>query len=494
MKQSYFVPFNTRESRVRHLFVPLIALLQLASACGLTCRGAEAADTPRPRVIVTTDGEADDRCSMIRFLLTCNEFDVEGLVNSSSQFHWEGGSGWNAFHPVFWIKDYMDLYELVYDNLRLHDPRYPAPDDLRSRCKVGNITAIGEDEIRTEGAVWIAEVLLDASDPRPVWVQAWGGCNTISRALKIIEEEHPARMKEVADKLRLFLIWEQDDSYQRSIRPVWEPFNIPTIISDQFDCMAYIWPMVLPAPVKVYFEADWMKTNILEGHSVLGVTYEHKDGAFLAEGDTPAFLHTIPNGLRSMESPGWGGWGGRYVKVRNNVWMDPPPDPGWTHPTGRWFIDNSWSKKLENVSEPRDVEMRTRYFKPIWRWLAHVQNDFAARMDWCVKDYASANHPPVVRLKRTPLDLKAAPGQAVTLDATPTTDPDGDHLNFRWWHYAEAGTYAGSTLPESTNALSTLVVPKDANAGEEIHMICEVTDAGTPPLTRYQRVVLHVGE
>ncbi|WP_338000678.1 hypothetical protein [Bremerella sp. P1] len=31
-----------------------------------------------------------------------------------------------------------------------------------------------------------------------------------------------------------------------------------------------------------------------------------------------------------------------------------------------------------------------------------------------------------------------------------------------------------------------------ARGGDEIHMICEVTDAGAPPLTRYQRVVIRV--
>ena len=34
--------------------------------------------------------------------------------------------------------------------------------------------------------------------------------------------------------------------------------------------------------------------------------------------------------------------------------------------------------------------------------------------------------------------------------------------------------------------------PGDAGAGETIHIICEVTDAGSPRLTRYQRVVLTV--
>jgi len=41
----------------------------------------------RPRIVATTDGEIDDRCSMVRFLLYANEWDIEGIVYSSSKFH-----------------------------------------------------------------------------------------------------------------------------------------------------------------------------------------------------------------------------------------------------------------------------------------------------------------------------------------------------------------------------------------------------------------------
>ena len=44
----------------------------------------------RPRVIVTSDGEIDDECSLVRFLLYANEWDIEGIVTSSSQYHWHG--------------------------------------------------------------------------------------------------------------------------------------------------------------------------------------------------------------------------------------------------------------------------------------------------------------------------------------------------------------------------------------------------------------------
>ena len=255
--------------------------------------------------------------------------------------------------------------------------------------------------------------------------------------------------------------------------------------------MAYIWPKVLPSEVKPYFEKAWMKAQILEGHGPLCDAYPNKQGAFNAEGDTPAFLHTIPTGLRNRESPAYGGWGGRYVRVRGNVWMDPLPSSDYEHPSGQWGIANSWSKRLEHATDTAEINVRTRYFKPLWRWLDAIQNDFAARADWCVEEYESANHPPVVSLAQASLDVSAGVGEVIEWDASSSTDPDGDTLSFRWWHYAEAGSYAGHVEGVSTPKFS-FRIPEDARVGDTIHLICEVRDSGTPALTRYCRVIVTV--
>ena len=44
----------------------------------------------KPRTIITTDGEIDDVDSFIRMLLYANEFNIEGLIYSSSQWHYKG--------------------------------------------------------------------------------------------------------------------------------------------------------------------------------------------------------------------------------------------------------------------------------------------------------------------------------------------------------------------------------------------------------------------
>ena len=300
----------------------------------------------KPRVIVTSDGEIDDECSMVRFLLYTNEWNVEAIVTSSSQYH-SHGHNWAGDE---WVQPYLNAYAKVYPNLVRHDRHYPTPEYLRTRTLLGNVKAEGEMDEVTAGSQYIVKVLLDKADDQPVWLQAWGGPNTIARALKTIEENHPNEMAYVASKIRFYFIWEQDNTYQRYIRPHWGKYNIPTIISDQFIAIFYHWKKYLPTDKQAYLVGSWMRTNILENHGPLCALYKaHKkgdkgfdEGDFRSEGDSPAFLHTIPTGLRSVASPGWGGWGGRFVRVRDNTWLDPVLEPGYKYPKGRWYTGSAW--------------------------------------------------------------------------------------------------------------------------------------------------------
>jgi hypothetical protein len=89
------------------------------------------------------------------------------------------------------------------------------------------------------------------------------------------------------------------------------------------------------------------------------------------------------------------------------------------------------------------------------------------------------------------LDMKVKPRDTIDLSASGTSDPDGDELNFQWWYYKEAGSFPGEVEfqnPDMQDASFT--VPEKFHKGQNIHIICEVTDAGSPPITRYQRLVL----
>ncbi len=473
-------------------------LFTVLLACSVIfCADQSKGSSEKPRVIVTSDGEIDDECSMVRFLLYANEWDIEGIVTSSSQYHWQG----HRWAGDDWIDPYLEAYAQVYPNLKKHDPAYPTPETLRERTVLGNVKSEGEMDEITAGSQLIVKVLLDETDDRPVWLQAWGGPNTIARALKTIEEEHPERMAEVAKKMRLFLIWEQDSTYQAYIRPNWGKYNILTIVSDQFEAIAYRWKTIQPEEMKPYFTGTWMKENILQNHGPLCSLYKahtgdndnFDEGDFRSEGDSPAFLHNIVTGLRNMESPDWGGWGGRYVRVRENTWLDPVPVDDYEYPDGRWYASTAWGRSRSRQGGTSSTDQAFReYFKPMWRWSVAMQNDWAARADWCVKSVAEANHPPVVVLGHA-ADLKAEPGTSVHLSAQGTSDPDKDELSYRWRQYQEADSYTGTVeIRDRGNENAGFTVPDDAGKGETIHIICEVTDNGTPPLTRYQRVVVTV--
>jgi len=414
----------------------------------------------RARVIVTTDGEVDDRCSMVRFLLYANEWDILGLIHSSSVHHWQGDQNHKAhsWQGTAWLDKQLDHYGQVYPSLKQHDVRYPSPEHLRKQVFVGNVAYAGDMSHPTPGSARIVEVLL-ADDPRPVWLQAWGGANTIAQALKTIKDEHPDRVEEVCSKAVAYLIDFQDDTYQKYIAPHWPGLRVIANL-EQFCAIAYGWRNAIPQRLHAYFGAEWMRRHILRRHGPLCGEYEAHRGAFRSEGDSPAFMHLIDVGLDNADNPLFGGWGGRFVQDprRPSLWIDAKDDG--------------------NPS------------KPIWRWAGAFQNDWAARADWCVSPPAQANHPPKVGLAHE-ARIHALPGKVVKLDASVTVDPDGDELAWSWWHYAAPSTYGSPVNIESSDRSQARVqVPEDFQPGQTIHVICEVTDNGEPALTRYRRVII----
>ncbi len=443
------------ENRVK----PWLCLLAISFAL---CSTQASSTTAKLRTIVTTDGEADDRCSMIRFLLYANEWNVRGLIHSSSKHHWRGdatrpGKKWT---DVSWLERQLDHYAAVYPNLKQHDAGYLTPEELKRVVFVGNIVFEGDMEHPTAGSDHIASVLLE-NDSSPIWLQAWGGANTIVRALKTIQERHPEKMSEVTRKTRLFLVASQDTTTEDYILKHWPGIFIVRS-TGAYLAIAYRWEQVMTPAEQKLFDRDWLGEHILKNHGPLCAAYEaRKDGAFRSEGDSPAFLHLIEVGLRNLEQPNSGGWGGRFE-----------------------WAENQWRSALDENNITR----------PLMRWATAFQNDWAARADWCVKNFRDANHPPKIQLAHA-IALKAKPGERIRLSARPSSDPDQNQLSFKWWHYPEAGTYRDKVVIDAADQIeASLTVPTSARANDTIHLICEVTDDGVPPLTRYQRVVVTISE
>ena len=358
------------------------------------------------------------------------------------------------------------------------------------------MAAVGKNMDSSGSQALIAAV--DKPDSRPLWVTVWGGANVLAQALwKVRETRSEEALAAFVAKLRVYTISDQDDS---------GPW-----IRQQFPQLHYI---VSPGLHKGggyhyatwtgisgdYFHGrfaggnfelvnnGWLDRNIRH-KGPLGAEYPRT--LYLMEGDTPSFLGLVNNGLNTPEKPHWGGWGGRYE------WYTPRMQ--------KWFLQAEtrpiWSNAMDEVLG-HDGRWHTSNQATIWRWREAFQNDFAARMDWTIKNYSQANHPPEAKLDH-PAYLVAKPGERVNLSAKASTDPDGDALSFHWFAYGEAGTRAstdartGSTHNIANfdqaevylNVREFRVLPPGTGT---MHIIVAVTDHGTPRLTRYQRVIIEV--
>ncbi len=449
---------HTRRSqplRIRHSLSYLVFTVFFA----VSCSNLQA----RPRIIATTDGEIDDRCSMVRFLMYANEWDIEGIIFCSSKFHWKGNGDDIPAHKwadEVWLDKQIDLYEKVYPVLSAHAGGFPTADELRKKVYTGNVEYVGEMEKVTPGSRRIVDVLLD-DKPGPVYLQAWGGTNTIARALKSIQEKHPEQMDKVSQKAVLYIILDQDSTFKDYIQPNWPDLEV-LYSRRQFECIAYGWHRAIKPPQKNYFEKKWMEENILHDHGPLCAVYEARNGRFRSEGDSPSFMHQIDVGLRGREHPAYGGWGGRFTGPLKNT--------------------NTWP----GAQDDGDIN------KPIWRWAIAFQNDWAARADWCVKPPQETNHPPTVQVAGE-RDRKAHAGETLMLNVAPSSDPDGDTLSYKWWQYEDADTYDGRVkIIDANKCTVSIRVPEDAQADDTLHIIVEMTDNGTPPLTRYARFIITI--
>jgi hypothetical protein len=475
--------------------------------------------TKKVRTIVTTDGEVDDVDSFIRLLLYSNDMDIVGLVYSSSQWHYKGDGNGTLFTSEMdytakrygertelrwpgmqWMQKYIGEYAKVYENLKQHDGNYPSPEKMLSIIRVGNIDFEGEMSKNSPGSDLIKSILLDA-DSTPVYLQIWGGTSTVARALKSIEDEFSEKAewnsiaKKISDKAIIYAVLDQDATYRKYVSQKWP--NIKVFYnSDQFWSFAYFWPRVVPTELQSYLDGEWFSKNIIADHGPLLASYftwgdgrqiegdpEHTHGSldeakkfkrqqydFISEGDSPAYLFLLDVGLRSTEDPSYGGWGGRLVRSSQNPrrWED-----------GKLVTDYNPSTKKEETTYPQV------------RWINVIQNDFAARADWCVKSYDSANHHPIVSIEGNP-NISAKPGDKIIVQAK-AKDPDNNKLNFVWWHYKEAGSYPQQIdLTNNQNSDLSFTIPPDAKLGQTIHVILQVTDDGTPNLTRYQRVIITI--
>jgi len=447
------------------------------------------------RLIILTDIEADpdDTQSLVRLLLYSNEIDIKGLIATTSC--WKRTS----IAPES-IRNVIKAYNEVHSNLIKHEPGFSEAEVLLKLVKQGlpkyGMLGVGEGN-DSEGSDWIIKVL-EEKDERPLWIPVWGGVNTLAQALfKIKNTKTEKEVGELIAKLRVYTISDQDDS------GIWIRNNFPNlfyIVSPGDDYGSATWNAInsyIKGINNDEISNSWLAQNIQQDHGPLGATYP--DVAYGMEGDAPSYLLLIPNGLNEPEHPEWGGWGGRYElykpdfakqkKGGSGVPFEPETRAIWTN------ADDIYSPYIHN-DYGRTVRTDTVIFADnkvtLWRWRDDFQNDFAARMDWCTKSYEEANHPPVPALNHSE-EITVKSGEGFGLDASGTTDPDGDNLSYLWFNYPEVGSYKKIIKIESAeNARGVWIKAPIVEKNETAHFILKITDKGQPQLSRYKRVIVNI--
>jgi len=488
-----------------------LALLSLSGAiCAAQPGDADFVDefTGKPRLLVLTDigNEPDDQMSMVRLMLYSNELDIEALVATTST--WQR----DRVRPDM-IEKVVAAYGEVQPNLRKHADGWPEAAKLKALISSGQpafgMAAVSPNKLSAGAKAILAAA--DREDPRPLWITVWGGANTLAQALVTARRTRtPQQLAALIAKLRVYSISDQDDAgpwirrefprLHYIVRPS-QPNSYEYLYATWTGISGDVFYRNCEGADATLVTNEWLDRNI-RSKGPLGAAYPRF--AYIMEGDTPSFLNLLGNGLEAYRNPAWGGWGGRYLHYQ---------------PSGEtraiWTQGGDADSRITSRDEVTGVDGRSHVSDQatVWRWREAFQNDFAARMDWTVKEFAQANHAPFAVLTRSqqtwPVHLQMRVGDTLQLSGENSSDPDDDTLQFRWFHYAEAGhapqwglagieildPSAARTRIRATAACRPDWMNHNANCGSGIaHIVLAVTDDGTPRLTAYRRIIIAVAQ
>ena len=436
----------------------------------------------KPRLVVCTDiapadVEPDDMESMVRLMAYADMFEIEAVITSV---------GWNCDpYPMDWMK-YLGQVVRAYDqdvpNLMKRSGQkkhlslkkengsqqigyWPSAEYIDKRCVMGSmyggIRSIGERNDSPGSELLIR--LADEDDPRPIYVAAWGGANTLAQAIWRVKQTRTAdEVRNFVRKFRLFTITDQDMDYAHRMD---RARSSHMWLRQEFqDDLQFIWDEGAWQEQCELGKQHWTQhQQNIQGKGALGKEYPtYKWGV---EGDTPSFLYVMPNGLNDPEDPRQAGWAGYHERGLC-------PDSlttAWT----------SWQEPVRSIS----VGYKQRFYPD-------EMADFMARMQWA--DEGKGNRNPIVMVNGhkgpSPLVIKAKAGKTIHLDASKSTDPDKDAIQFQWWQQKEIGTVT-LAIDDAQKSVVNMRIPADA-AGQTAHLICEVRDSGPFFLKSYQRVII----
>lgn len=458
----------------------IICLLAMMGALSLQAENKEL----KPRLVVCTDiapadVEPDDMESMVRLMAYADQFEIEALITSV---------GWNCDpYPIEWAKYLQRVIEayrqdvpklmqrskqkkfLAFDkeSKQQYIGYWPSADYLKSRAVMGSIhggiKSIGADNDSPGSELLIQ--LADEDDPRPIYVAAWGGANTLAQAIWRVKQTRSAEaLKLFLHKFRIYTITDQDMHYNMRMN---RSYSSHMWLRKEFaDDLQFVWDEGTWQEQCELGKCYWQQhKDHIQGRGALGNEYPtYKWGV---EGDTPSFLYVMPNGLNNPDDPHQAGWAGYHERglCADSITF------AWTN----------WQEPLRSIS----IEYKQRFYPD-------ELNDFMARMQWAAEGHG--NHNPRVIINNNtgilPIHITAKAGDTIRLDASSSQDSDGDNLQFLWWQQPEIGQ-TKVTISQSTQKTVTIHIPADT-ANDTIHIICEVHDDGPFHLVAYRRIIISI--
>ncbi len=460
----------------------LTGTLLMAGAVCAAC-SPKMEDNLKPRIVVMTDigpaeVEPDDNESAVRLMAYADRFEIEGIITTI---------GWNCDpYPEEWavyLERVIDAYQVDVQNLMKRSKQerfksieeendrqelgyWPSADYIRGRSMMGSpragIGVIGPDNDSPGSELLIR--LADEDDDRPIWLCSWGGANTFAQAVwRVRQERSEEELEAFLRKFRIYTITDQDMHYSMRMDRAYSSHQ--WLRREFADDLMFVWDESAWLNQNNLGRRNWDKyEQLIQGKGEMGKVYPK----FLwgVEGDTPSFLHVMPNGLNDPDDPTQVGWGGCHQFGIS--------------PDGETYAWTNWEQPLKGISNACEHKFYPDEF-----------NDFAARMQWA--DTGAGNVNPIVVIDGDqglkPILISPKREKVLALDASRSYDPDGDVLTFNWWFQEFPGQAVYPTIDNPQADKVRIAFPEDSDINA-YQLVCEVHDSGPFRLTAYRRILI----